>query len=116
MVHFFLRARLRVASNLYEYATNNCNICYLAVASTLRANQPEFKDRRARLNRSHIPRRQFSARQKLGGAGGCQRLMGAKFYLRSTDGQLRSNVQYTGVWPKIGFYLGFIYLLYRTLR
>ena len=50
---FFLRARLRVASNLYEYATNNCNICCFAVAPTLRANQPEFKDQRARLNRFH---------------------------------------------------------------
>jgi hypothetical protein len=50
---FFLRARLRVASNLYKYATNNCNSCYLAVTPTLRTNQPEFKDRRARLNWFH---------------------------------------------------------------
>lgn len=57
IVHFFSRARLHVASNLYEYATNNCtnncSICYLAVAPTLRANQPELKNWRARLNRFH---------------------------------------------------------------
>jgi hypothetical protein len=53
IVHFF-RARVCASQVICtKYAINNCNICCLAVAPTLRANQPEFKDWRARLNRFH---------------------------------------------------------------
>ena len=102
--HFFVCARLRVASNLYEYATNNCNICYLAIAPTLRANQLEFKDRGARLNRFHTYKAVQRAPKIRWG-----------WQVSALDGGKVLHWCYTGVWLKLVFYLGFIYLLYCTL-